>query len=121
MKSNPDQGREIKLQEFVSWCATHIRGDEKGEAQTFIDHLFIAFGQKGAREVGGHFEERIKQLFEDTKKTSFADYVWKPVVLFEMKKRGADLRKHRQQAFDYWTHIAPGRPKYVVQCNFDEF
>ena len=121
MSSDPHQWREKQLQQFVDWSAAHITGDEKGEAQTFIERLFIAFGQKGARDVGGTFEERIKQLFDDHKKTSFADYVWKPVVLIEMKKRGADLAKHRQQAFDYWTHIAPGRPKYVVLCNFDEF
>ncbi|HEX8322598.1 MAG TPA: DNA methyltransferase [Tepidisphaeraceae bacterium] len=121
MESTSHQWRESRLQEFVNWSAVHITGDEKGEAQTFIERLFIAFGQKGARDVGGVFEDRIKQLSNDHKKTSFADYVWKPVVLIEMKKRGADLAKHRQQAFDYWTHIAPGRPKYVVLCNFDEF
>ena len=121
MESNSNQWRERHLQDFVDWSAAHITGDKKGEAQTFIERLFIAFGQKGARDVGGVVEDRIKQLFEDRKKTSFADYAWKPIVLIEMKKRGADLAKHRQQAFDYWTHIAPGRPKYVVLCNFDEF
>jgi len=35
--------------------------------------------------------------------TSFADLVWKPVVLIEMKKRGENLQKHYRQAFDYWT------------------
>ena len=34
-------------------------------------------------------EERIKKA--DGKGTSFADLVWKPVVLIEMKKRGEDL------------------------------
>jgi len=53
--------------------------------------------------------------------TSFADYVWKPVVLIEMKKRGADLSKHYRQAFDYWVRLVPDRPQYVVLCNFDEF
>ena len=115
------QSREALLQDFVTWANAHVTGDEKGQAQVFIDRLFRAFGQRGAQEVGGTFEERIKQFFDEGKKTSFADYVWKPVVLIEMKKRGADLAKHRQQAFDYWTHIAPGRPRYVVLCNFDEF
>jgi hypothetical protein len=23
--------------------------------------------------------------------------------------------------FDYWTRLVPGRPNYVVLCNFDEF
>ncbi|NQT36720.1 MAG: class I SAM-dependent DNA methyltransferase, partial [Planctomycetes bacterium] len=42
-----------------------MTGDEKGEAQIFLDRLF--------------------------------------------------------QAFDYWVRLAPGRPRYVVLCNFDEF
>ena len=57
----------------------------------------------------------------DGKGTSFADLVWKPVVLIEMKKRGEDLTRHYRQAFDYWTRLVPGRPRYVILCNFDEF
>ena len=53
--------------------------------------------------------------------TAFADLVWKPVVLVEMKKRGADLQKHFRQTFDYWTRLTGGRPRYVVRGNFDEF
>ena len=53
--------------------------------------------------------------------TAFADYVWKPVVLIEMKKRGENLQKHYRQAFDYWTRLVPNRPRYVALCNFDEF
>jgi SAM-dependent methyltransferase len=57
----------------------------------------------------------------DTGGTSFADLVWKPVVLVEMKKRGENLQKHYRQAFNYWTRLVPDRPRYVVLCNFDEF
>src|SRR5882724_7087812 len=64
---------------------------------------------------------RIRKASEDGGGTSFADYVWKPVVLIEMKKRGADLSKHYRQAFDYWVRLVPNRPQYVVLCNFDEF
>jgi hypothetical protein len=42
-------------------------------------------------------------------------------VLIEMKSRGAKLERHYDQAFDYWTHIVPHRPPYVILCNFDEF
>jgi len=38
-----------------------------------------------------------------------------------MKKRGEDLTRHYRQAYDYWGHICPGRPRYVMLCNFDEF
>lgn len=109
--------RSLVLQSFVDWCSKHITGDEKGEAQIFLDHLFNAFGQVGVKEAGAVLEERIKK----TKGTSFADLVWKPTVLIEMKKRGENLSKHYRQAFDYWTRLVPGRPRWVVLCNFDEF
>ncbi len=66
-------------------------------------------------------ECRIRKSSDGGGGTSFADYVWKPVVLIEMKKRGTVLAKHYRQAFDYWTRLVPGRPRYVVLCNFDEF
>jgi hypothetical protein len=83
--------RESLLQEFVDWSAAHIRGDEKGEAQTFLDHLFRAFGQKGSLDVGGTPELRIRKSTEDGGGTAFADYVWKPIVVIEMKKRGTGI------------------------------
>ena len=110
--------REIQLKNFVDWCAKHITGDEKGEAAIFLDHLFRAFGHAGLKEAGANCEERVKK---DGGGTAFADLVWKPVVLVEMKKRGVDLSKHYRQAFEYWTRLVPGRPRYVVLCNFDEF
>ena len=110
-----------KLSEFAAWCQKHITGDEKGQAQIFLDRLFQAFGQPGSLDVGGTAEFRIRKADEDGGGTAFADYVWKPVVLIEMKKRGTDLQKHYRQAFDYWTRLVPNRPRYVVLCNFDEF
>src|ERR1035441_4018774 len=106
-----------KLSEFVAWCAKHITGDEKGEAQLFLDRLFQAFGHAGLKEAGATLEFRVAK---DAGGTAFADLVWKPVVLMEMKKRGTDLQKHYRQAFDYWTRLVPNRPRYVVLCNFDE-
>ena len=110
-----------KLADFITWAQTHITGDEKGQAQIFLDRLFQAFGQGGSLDVGGTAEFRIRKDKEDGGGTAFADYVWKPVVLVEMKKRGTDLQKHYRQAFDYWTRLVPNRPRYVVLCNFDEF
>lgn len=110
-----------KLSEFTAWCQNHITGDEKGQAQIFLDRLFQAFGQSGSLDVGGSPEFRIRKDKEDGGGTAFADYVWKPVVLVEMKKRGENLQKHYRQAFDYWTRLVPNRPRYVVLCNFDEF
>ncbi len=113
--------REERLAEFVGWAQQHITGDEKGQAQIFLDRLFQAFGHPGVLDVGGQPEFRIRQPSEDGGGTAFADLVWKPVVLFEMKKRGVDLQRHYRQAFDYWTRLVPNRPRYVVLCNFDQF
>ncbi len=110
-----------KLAEFTAWCLKNITGDEKGQAQIFLDRLFQAFGQSGCLDVGGTTEFRVRKSDEDGGGTAFADYVWKPVVLVEMKKRGENLQKHYRQAFDYWTRLVPNRPRYVVLCNFDEF
>jgi hypothetical protein len=110
--------RVTRLSDFVTWVGANIRGDEKGEAQIFLDRFFRAFGHDGAREAGATLEDRIKKA--GGKGTSFADLVWKPVVLIEMKKRGEDLARHYRQAFDYWTRLVPGRPRYVILCNFDD-
>jgi hypothetical protein len=110
--------KTAKLQVFTDWVKKHIRGDEKGEAQVFLDRLFQAFGWPGLKEAGADCEERVKNTNGGT---SFADLVWKPVVVIEMKKRGTDLSKHYSQAFTYWTRLVPDRPRYAVLCNFDEF
>lgn len=113
--------REVKLAEFVAWATKNITGDEKGQAQIYLDRLFQAFGHAGVLDVGGQPEFRIRKDSEDGGGIAFADLVWKPIVLIEMKRRGADLQKHYRQAFDYWVRCVPNRPRYVVLCNFDEF
>ena len=109
-----------RLHTFVNFVSEHLKGDEKGEAQLFLDRFFRAFGHEGAIEAGATYEERIHKGSKKGK-TGFADLVWKPRVLIEMKKRGADLTKHYSQAFDYWQRAVPNRPRYVMLCNFDEF
>ena len=111
--------RVAKLTSFCDWVRQNITGDEKGEAQIFLDRLLQAFGHAGAKEAGAKLEMRVRS--RDRKGTAFADLVWKPYVLIEMKKRGEDLTRHYRQAFDYWTHLVPNRPRYVILCNFDEF
>jgi SAM-dependent methyltransferase len=113
--------RAKPLSEFVAWAAEHITGDEKGQAQIFLDRFFQALGHKGCLDVGGTPEFRVRKGREAGGGVAFADYVWKPYVLIEMKKRGEDLTRHYRQALDYWTQLVPGRPRYTVLCNFDEF
>ena len=114
------------MQESVAWSAAHTTGDEKGEAQTFIDRLFMAFGQRGARDVGGTFEERIRQLFDEHARTGFADYVWKPIVLIEMKKQWIEQRGPTSPATASRRSRTgrtspPAARASVVLCNFDQF
>lgn len=113
MPSTPES-----LQKFVQYCQKHLKGDEKGESQNFLDRFFQAFGHEGAIEAGATLEERVKK---GSKKgnTGFADLAWKPHLLVEMKKRGEDLNKHYAQAVTYWMQLQC--PSYVMLCNFDEF
>ncbi|MBL1210905.1 DNA methyltransferase [Geminocystis sp. GBBB08] len=108
------------LQNFINFCKEYITGQERKEAQIFLDRFFQAFGYDGALEAGAKYEEAIKKG-SLKKNTGFADLVWKPKVLIEMKKRGEDLNKHYAQAFEYWSRLVPNRPRYVILCNFDEF
>ena len=73
-----------RIAEFVDYVHRHITGDEKGEAQLFCDRLFRAFGHEGIREAGGTLEYRVHQ----GRGTKFADLLWRPRLLLEMKKRG---------------------------------
>lgn len=106
------------LEAFVEYCNKYITGDEKGEAQTFLDHFFMALGYKdGYKEAGATLEQRVKG--KDT--VSFADLFWPKKVLIEMKKSEEDLDKHLQQVQTYWLKLAGTRPRYVILCNFLEF
>jgi type II restriction/modification system DNA methylase subunit YeeA len=107
-----------RISEFVGY-AKRLKGDEKGEAQVFCDRLFQGFGHKGYKEAGAELEFRIKKA--EAKGTSFADLVWKPRLLIEMKKGREPLHLHQRQAFNYWINAVPNRPRYVMLCNFDEF
>jgi len=113
--------RETQLQDFIKWWQQYGKGDEKGEAQIFLDHLFTALGYPdGLMGAQGDPEKRIKFKVADKVTTKFADLVIEGRVLIEMKKRGEDLSKHHQQAFGYWSYLTP-HPRYMVLCNFDEF
>ena len=104
------------IQKLVEYTAT-LDGDEKGEAQVFCDRFFQAFGHDGYKEAGATLEFRVKSK----KTTNFADLLWGDKVLIEMKKKGAKLKSHRTQIFDYWWKLRPSQPKYSVLCNFEEF
>src|SRR5260370_12099490 len=108
---------EKDLQGFAQFAAK-LKGDEKGEAQTFLFHLLEAFGHNpNTLPEGCTFEYRVRFANQRTK---FADLVWPGRCLIEMKSLGTKLSKHYQQTFDYWLNLVPHRPPYVALCNFDE-
>ncbi len=107
-----------RMEKFLEYTKI-LDGKENSESQVFLDRLFQAFGHSGYKEAGAILEYRIKK--KSGRGTGFADLVWKPYLLLEMKKRGENLYHHYQQAFDYWIRTVPNRPRYVVLCNFDEF
>lgn len=80
-----------RLHTFVQYVNEYLKGDEKGEEQLFLDKFFRAFGHEGAIEAGATYEERIHKGSKKGK-TGFADLVWKPRVLIEMKKSKIDFQ-----------------------------
>jgi hypothetical protein len=78
----------LKIKEFVEF-ARKLKGDEKGESQIFLDHLFQAFGHAGVIDVGGELEYRVRW----NNSTKFADLVWPRRVLIEMKKARREAAK----------------------------
>lgn len=131
----PPDELKSNLAAFVSF-AQSLRGDEKSESQSFLDQFFRALGHKSAIEAGATFEFRVAkkpgtaqlELIQGNGVSprakggkKFADLLWPDRVLIEMKSRGENLEKHYDQAFDYWTHIVPKRPPFVILSNFDEF
>lgn len=110
--------RTIKnLQDLIKYAST-LDGDEKGEAQVFCDRLFQAFGHQGYKEAGATLEYRVRRKGQ---RTRFADLLWKPRLLMEMKNSRENLQLHYRQAFEYWQNLVPRKPIYVILCNFKEF
>ena len=45
-----------KLAEFTAWCARNITGDEKGQAQIFLDRLLQALERGGGLDKAGQLD-----------------------------------------------------------------
>ena len=112
-----NSNKEKKIKQFLDYFNKHIKGHEKSEGQIFFDRLLQAFGNKGVKEAGATCEELIQKK---KNKKGFIDFTWNPRVIIELKKRGENLQKYYDQAFEYWVYKVP-RTKYMVLCNFDEF
>jgi type I restriction-modification system DNA methylase subunit len=105
------------IQKFLQWFEK-CEGDEKQESQLFFEKLLQAFGNAGVKEVGAHCEYRLSK--KEGKGKKFADFVWEPRTVIELKSRGEPLHKHFNQVLEYWNTICP-KLKYMILCNFDEF
>lgn len=99
------------LQDFVNYTHTYINGNERSEAQSFLNAFFQAFGHDDAISAGAKFEQGISKSSAKGNKGS-ADLVWGDRVLIEMKSRGEDLHKHYSQLERYWMRFGNvcGRP-----------
>jgi hypothetical protein len=53
MSSTPE-----KIQKFIDFCQQHITGQERKEAQIFLDRFFQMFGYEGALEAGAKYEKK---------------------------------------------------------------
>ncbi len=118
-----------KIEQFVKACRDF--SSEKEQAETFLNRLFQACGYTDAMAAGAEFQAPIPNA-SPTGKTGYADLLWRKLeetpegqwsrlgVLFEMKSRGEDLHKHLPQVKRYWSNITPGRPRFIVLCNFVE-
>ena len=77
-----------------------LRVTRKEKHNFYLDHLFTVLGYAdGLKKAGTDCGARIKKG-KQARTTSFADLVWKPRVLLEMKKPGTGLALHYQQAYE---------------------
>lgn len=96
------------------WKDAHY---EKGETQTFYNEFFQVFGIKRRRVAA--FEEQVKRLGD---KRGFIDLFWKGVLLVEQKSAGRDLKKAKEQAFDYFPGLKEHElPRYLLLSDFQTF
>src|SRR5205085_11954118 len=126
----PPEDLKSSLAAFVSFTQS-LKGDEKSEAQSFLDQFFRALGHKSAIEAGATFEFRVAKkpgspqlelvvagngargpALRAKGGKKFADLLWPDRVLIEMKSRGEHLEKYYDQIFDYWTPIVPKPPPF---------
>ncbi|MDM8541499.1 N-6 DNA methylase [Desulfococcaceae bacterium HSG9] len=106
-----------KIKKFIEFTKS-LEGYEKGEAQTFLNRLFKAFGHADCHAAGAKFEKRTKV----GKKTKFEDLLLPGKVIVEMKSGGKDLQSHILQAREYWNNsYGDDKTPFVILCNFDQF
>jgi len=90
---------------------------EKGQTHLFYQEFFQLFGTPLRRFAS--FETPVARL---GKKRGYIDLFWKGVLLVEKKSAGRDLRRAREQAFDYFPGLADEElPRYILLSDFQRF
>lgn len=97
-------------------------GDEKSEAQTFLNQLLDCYGTEWRDDPHLRFEHRYQG-------GGLADLLWKGTVLVEMKSKPETeqlIERHHRQTFGYWDQSGfpdegVGAPRYLVLCSFERF
>jgi hypothetical protein len=97
----------------------HGKGYERGDTQTFYNEFFEVFGQ--SRKRVAVYEQAVKKASSGN--TGFIDLYWKGILLVEQKGAGLDLKKAKQQAFDYLPGIKNDEdlPRFILLCDFQSF
>ena len=115
-----DKEHQERIKAFLKWFE-NCKGSEKGEGQIFFDRLFQAFGNTGVVGAGAVCEKPVKK--REGKGTAFADLVWKPRVIIELKKRGTPLQKHYDQDEAVYSAYGFRNSKdtldFLLQLNLD--
>ena len=90
---------------------------EKGEAQSFYNDFFEAFGVR--RRTVARYEAHVEKLDNSH---GFIDLFWPGVLLVEHKSAGRDLKKAYGQAGDYFDALPENeRPRYILVSDFRTF
>jgi len=71
---NPDDLQQ-RLEEFVTFRHERLRGDEKGEAQVFLDRLFKALGYAGVFAVFTYIAPMLTRI------SGFGESAVSPILL----------------------------------------
>ena len=90
---------------------------EKGETQSFYNEFFEVFGVPRRRVAS--FEKSINLRAGER---GFIDLFWPGKLLVEQKSAGRDLKKAKEQAFNYFPGLRDDQlPRYLLLSDFQNF
>ena len=99
-----------KLAEFVAWCQKHVTGDEKGDAQLFLDRLFQAFGHVPATKVLMLSVHDDEVYVEEATKSGAMGYLVKHTAVNSLCRAIREVHKGK-------TFFKPSLPGHLHKLN----